>query len=169
MIRPELRIALGRWREVIAATCLALFGAWLIALGGWLLGPLGIGLALLAAAWGVVALRRLRFLRGIAAPGVVEIIEGQVGYYGPSFGGFVALADVTELRLSDVAGKRNWRLKTRGAEVLMIPVDAAGADRLYDAFAALPGIDMAAVTAALDDENPPMRLWKRADPTLPRH
>lgn len=169
MIRPELKVALRRWREVIAAVGLALFGAWLIALGGWLLGPLGIGLVLLAAAWGLVALRRLRFLRGISAPGVVEVIEGQVGYYGPSFGGFVALADVTELRVIDLAGKRQWRLRTRGAEVLMIPVDAAGADRLYDAFAALPGIDMAAVTAALDDTAPPLRLWKRADPTLPHH
>ena len=76
---------------------------------------------------------------------MVEVDEGQVGYWGPSFGGFVALADLVEVRLTEFHGTRQWRLRTASGEVLTVPVDAAGAEKLYDAFAALPGIDMAAL------------------------
>lgn len=168
MIRPEVKAHLHRWREVIAAVALGATGLWLASLGGWLLQGIGLILVALALGWTVIAWRRLRFLRGVAAPGVVEVDEGQVGYWGPNFGGFIALADLAELRLAEVGGARHWRLRTHGGEVLMIPVDAAGAERLYDAFATLPGIDMAALTAALDRGVGTLPLWKRAEPSLPR-
>ena len=37
---------------------------------------------------------------------------------------------------------------------LLIPVEAAGAERLFDAFAALPGMDTAALVAAVRSERP---------------
>ncbi|MDI3338207.1 hypothetical protein QKW60_17495 [Defluviimonas aestuarii] len=168
LIRPEIVRGLRRWREVIAAVALGLAGLWLASLGGWLLQGIGLILVALALGWSVIAWRRLRFLRGVAAPGVVEVDEGQVGYFGPNFGGFIALADIAELRLAEVGGTRHWRMRTHGGEVLTVPVDAAGAERLYDAFATLPGIDMAALTAALDRGVGTLPLWKRADPSLPR-
>lgn len=158
---------LHRWREVIAAGLVAGAGLWLALLGGYLLVPVGGAVVLLAAGWALIALRRTRFLRGIAAPGVVEVDEGQIGYYGPTFGGFVALADLAELRLADFHGARAWRLKTHDGQVLLIPADAAGAERLFDAFAALPGIDMARVTAALDHGQATLPLWRRALMPLP--
>ncbi len=168
MIRPAVKARLHRWREVIAAALLFLLAGWLFLLGGWLLQGIGLILAALALGWGVIAGRRIRFLRGVAAPGVVEVDEGQVGYWGPSFGGFIALADLAELRLAETGGARHWRMRTHGGDVLTIPVDAAGAERLYDAFATLPGIDMAALTAALDRGVGTLPLWKRAAPSLPR-
>lgn len=168
MIRPAVKAHLHRWREVIAAALLLLFAGWLVRLGGWLLQGIGLILAALALGWTVIAWRRMRFLRGGAAPGVVEVDEGQVGYWGLNTGGFIALADLAELRLAEVGGTRHWRLRTHGGEVLMVPVDAAGAERLYDAFATLPGIDMAALTAALDRGVGTLPLWKRKDPSLPR-
>ncbi len=168
LLRPEVAAHLHRWREVIAAVLLGASGLWLASLGGWLLQGIGLILVAVALGWAVIAWRRLRFLRGVAAPGVVEVDEGQVGYWGPNFGGFIALADLAELRLAEVGGTRHWRMRTHGGEVLMVPVDAAGADRLYDAFATLPGIDMAALTAALDRGVGTLPLWKRADPSLPR-
>lgn len=168
MIRPELRAMAHRWREVIAAGSLAALGLWLIRGGGYVLVPLGLAVMALAAGWGVIALRRIRFLRGIGAPGVVEVDEGQVGYFGPTFGGFVALADLVELRLTVQFGARAWRLRTSDGQVLLIPVEAAGADRLYDAFAALPGIDMAALAAALDHEQPTLPLWTAGPRRLSR-
>ncbi|MDW4550173.1 hypothetical protein R5H32_12490 [Defluviimonas sp. D31] len=167
LIRPEVRAQFGRWREVISAAATGLFALWLFWLGGWFLQGLGVIGAALALGWGVIALRRLRFLRSVAAPGVVEVDEGQVGYWGPSFGGFVALADLVEVRLTEFHGTRQWRLRTASGEVLTVPVDAAGAEKLYDAFAALPGIDMAALTAALDRGVETLPLWKRADLSLP--
>ncbi|MCB2128221.1 MAG: hypothetical protein KDE03_03895 [Rhodobacteraceae bacterium] len=168
MIRPEVKAHLRRWSEVIAAVATGLAGVWLFSLGGWVLQAIGMILVALALGWVVIAGRRLRFLRGVAAPGVVEVDEGQIGYWGPNFGGFIALADLAELRLAEAGGARHWRMRTRGGEVLMVPVDAVGADRLYDAFVTLPGIDMAALTAALDRGVGTLPLWKRAGPSLPR-
>jgi hypothetical protein len=168
MIRPQVRALARRWREVIAAAILAAFGFWSMSGGGYVLLPLGIAMTSVAAGWGLIALRRVRFLRGVGAPGLVEVDEGQVGYFGPTFGGFVALADLSELRLAEHFGARAWRLKTADGQVLLIPVDAAGADRLYDAFAALPGIDMAALAAALDHGQPTLPLWTRRAARLSR-
>jgi hypothetical protein len=168
MIRPEVRAMLHRWREVIAAGLAGAAGLWIASLGGYVLMPFGLAVAALAGGWAMIALRRIRFLHGIGAPGVVEVDEGQVGYFGPTFGGFVALADLAELRLAEFYGARAWRLKTQDGQVLLIPVDAAGAERLYDAFAALPGIDMARVTAALDHGQPTLPLWRRGATPLPR-
>lgn len=149
MIRPELREALIRGREAIYAGVMAAFGLWLVWLGGLILIPIGLCLAVLGAGWGIGALRRMRFAQETRAPGMVEVDEGQVGYLGPSFGGYVALPDLAELRLITLNGRRLWRLKQTDGQALLIPVDAAGAERLYDAFAGLPGIDMAALLAAL--------------------
>jgi hypothetical protein len=167
-VRTEIKGLLGRWSEAIAAVTATSFGLWLFVLGGWILRPVGLILVVLGFGWCVIAWRRLRFLRGASAPGVVEVDEGQVGYWGPNFGGFIALEDLAELRLVDVGNTRQWRLRTLGGEVLMVPVDAVGAGRLYDAFVTLPGIDMAALTAALNRGVGTPPLWKRADPSLPR-
>lgn len=168
VLRPEVAAGLVRWREVIASVAALAAGGWLIWLGGWLLVPLGGTVIALALAWGTIALRRLRFLRGVAAPGMVEVDEGQIGYFGPSFGGFVALAELSEVRLAVLHGARHWRLKTSAGEVLLVPVDAAGAEKLYDAFAVLPGIDMARLTAALDRGAETLPLWRRGSVSLSR-
>ncbi|MCB2116006.1 MAG: hypothetical protein KDE00_06800 [Rhodobacteraceae bacterium] len=168
MIRPELRVRLHRWREVIAAGMALAFGLWVAAQGGLVLTPLGLALAALALGWGVVALRRLRFQLAVGAPGIVEVDEGQVGYFGPSFGGFVSLSDLAELRLTEFHGKRQWRLRTLDGQVLSVPIDAAGAERLFDAFASLPGIDMAALTAALGHGQATLPLWTRPRAALAR-
>jgi hypothetical protein len=81
---------------------------------------------------------------------VVEVDEGQVGYLGPSFGGYVALPDLVEVRLVTLHGRRLWRLKQADGQTLLIPVDAAGANGLFDAFCSLPGMDMASLLAALE-------------------
>lgn len=150
LIRPEVGVALRRWREVIAAGGVAVAGLWLMWLGGWVLTPLGVGLMALAFGLVVLALRRLRFWHGVAAPGVVEVVEGQISYFGPEAGGFVALPEVIELRLVVVHGRMHWRLKQGDGQALLIPVAAAGAAQLFDAFASLPGLDSQALVAALD-------------------
>jgi hypothetical protein len=161
MLRPEVSALLTRWREVIAAGCTALVGVWLTALGGYFLVAIGVVMILIAAAWGLIALRRLQFFRDVSAPGIVEVDEGQLGYFGPSFGGVLALDDLVELRLSDLHNTRQWRLKTRAGEVLLIPTTATGAEKLFDAFATLPGIDMTAVTVALNRGAATLPIWQR--------
>ncbi len=160
-LRPEALAFLTRWREVAVAGLVAATGLWLLSRGGYLLGPLGAASLFLAFGWLILALRRIRFQRPVDAPGLVELDEGQVGYLGPSFGGYVALRDLTEIRLIDLHGQRHWRLKQADGQVLLIPVTAAGAGGLFDAFCALPGADMAAITAALDAQTDTQLVWKR--------
>jgi hypothetical protein len=150
MIRPAARAALSRWSEVILAGGVAVFGLWLLALGGVILWPIGLAVVALAGFLALTGWRRLRFRQAVAAPGVVEVVEGQVSYLGPEIGGFVSLTELTELRLITLRGRRLWRLKQADGQALLIPVDATGAEALFDAFASLPGMDMAALLAALN-------------------
>ncbi len=153
LIRPEVVAGLRRGREVIAAGVVIFIGLWLAWLGGLVLVPLGLGVAVIGVGWAVQSLRRLRFTQGHDAPGVVEVDEGQVGYFGPGVGGFVGLPDLVELRLVSIRGQRMWRLKQADGQALLIPVDAAGAERLFDAFASLPGMDSGALVTALQPKD----------------
>lgn len=163
--RPEALALIRRWRETTLAGLMAAFGLLVALSGGWVLGPFGLGLTALGLGWGLVALRRMRFARRIAAPGVVEVDEGQVGYFGPDFGGFVALRELAQIQLIELRGAAHWRLKQTDGQTLLIPVAAQGSALLFDAFATLPGIDMAGVTAALgasdDDTSALATVWKR--------
>jgi hypothetical protein len=164
LLRPAARDALLRWREVAGALAFALVGLWVASWGGWFY--LGIGLILvlvgLAGVW--IAWRRLRFRQAVNQPGLVEIDEGQVRYLGPHGGGFAALGDLVEIRLtSDGAGQRWWRLREAGGAVLSIPSAAEGADALFDAFASLPGLSPATLLTALDSRgNVDVTVWSRA-------
>jgi hypothetical protein len=125
---------------------------------------MGLALAALAAAFGILALRRLRFAgAGQDGPGLVEIDEGEIRYFSPDFGGVAPLRDVTEVRLIVRAGQRLWRLRLdQGA--LEVPVDAAGAEVLFDALSALPGMDSAGLVAALEATAPDALgavIWRR--------
>ena len=159
MIRPEARAALWRWREVALGGGVLAFGLWLMQLGGYLLLPLGAAVGLAGVALGVLAWRRLRFASRGDAPGIVQVDEGQVSYMGPQVGGFVSLRDMTELRLIAMRGGRLWRLKQADGQALLIPVEAAGAEALFDAFASLPGMSSADLVTALD---PPQGANSRA-------
>lgn len=149
MIRPELAQAIWRWRAPLTQGGVALAGVWLIWLGGYLLVPLGLAVLALGTGLAAMELRRMRFAQTVNAPGVVEVDEAQVGYLGPEGGGYVSLAELVELRLLTMRGRRLWRLKQLDGQALLIPVEAAGAERLFDAFASLPGMDSGTLVAAL--------------------
>ncbi|MFN3281823.1 MAG: hypothetical protein ACK40I_09180 [Tabrizicola sp.] len=153
-IRPELSAALWRWREVGAGATLAALGVWTATRGGYLLVPLGLALLALGLGWALTAWRRLRFHQEGEAPGILRVTEAQIAYYGPRVGGFVGLPDLAEIRLLTLRGRRIWKLKQADGQLLHIPVEAEGAEALFDAFSTLPGIDMAALVAALGTDAP---------------
>lgn len=150
LIRPIVLAGLRQGREVIAALAIVCLGLWFVWLGGFLLVPLGLVIVAFGGAWALQALRRLRFAQIGNSPGMVEVDEAQIGYLGPDAGGFVGLPDLVELRLISLHGRRLWRLKQVDGQALLVPVDAAGAERLFDAFASLPGMDTQALVAALE-------------------
>lgn len=154
-IRPEIAATVLRWREVLAGAALGLLGGWTAIRGDLFLTPLGLALLALGLGWALTAWRRLRFQQHGEAPGIVRVTEAQIAYYGPRVGGFIGLPDLAEIRLLTLRGRRIWKLRQGDGQLLHIPVEADGAEALFDAFATLPGIDTAALVAALGQDAPP--------------
>jgi len=172
-IRPEARAALLRWREVALGVAAAAFGLWVVTRGGWFYGVLGVLIVGFAAGLTLTAWRRMRFRAHGTAPGIVQYDEGAVAYFGPETGGVVALSEVTEIAAVATPQGLVWRISQAQGPRVDIPVGAAGADGLFDTFAALPGARPSAFLDAV--EHPPegsRRIWRRAGPTpearLPR-
>jgi len=139
-LRPEARATLWRWRDVIGAAIIILLGLW------WL----GI-------ANGVV-----RWL-GAGGPGIVSVIERKLAYFGPLTGGTFDLEDITSLSLDPTAKPAHWVVTGPNLQTLEIPVNAAGSDALFDAFATLPGIRTQKLLDALE-HTPDARIviWQRS-------
>lgn len=153
-VRPEVLQGFVRAREVIFGGVVAAAGIWSIWMGGYFFVPMGVAVLALGIGWSVLALRRMRFGQAGEAPGVVEVDEAQIAYFGPRVGGTIGLPDLVEIRLLTVRGRRIWRLRQADGQSLLIPVEAAGAERLFDAFTALPGMDSAVLIAALQARGP---------------
>ena len=153
-IRPEVRTSLWRWREALAGGCLAILGLWwALGVSGWILNAVGIALALLGAALIALGLQRARFRSGSDGPGVVQVVEGRVAYFGPLTGGAVNMADLTRLTLNHRQHPATWILRQPSADLLHIPVTAKGAEALFDAFATLPGLQTEHMLRALHSES----------------
>lgn len=153
--RPEIVEAVTSRREVIAAAMVVALGLWLLAAGnGYVVPILGLVLMVFGLGWEAEALRRRRFAQDGEAPGIVRVTEAQIGYLGPRVGGFVGLPELAELRLLTMRGRRIWKLRQSNGETLHIPVEAQGAEALFDAFMALPDMDSAALVAALGSAAP---------------
>lgn len=159
LVRPEIQAGLRRWSEVLIGLAIAAFGGWALQshdrffqLLALLILLAGLGLALNG--W-----RRLRFQRAGDGPGIVQIIEGQITYFGPKTGGFVAIRDMVELHLLNHA--RTWLLISEDGSKVAIPVSAQGSDGLFDAFATLPDLHIQNALAALEQQDPPERqaIW----------
>lgn len=161
--RPEAIAAVTRWREVIVAGVIIALGIW-IALrpGGMIVTGFGYVLIGLGAVAMVPAVRRARFLRGGDGPGVVQIDEGRILFMGPETGGAMALDDLSVLSVRrDREGNSAWVLAD-ATQLLVIPIDAAGADGLFDAFAALPGLNIDRLVASVQNRTQgSTRLWAR--------
>jgi len=167
-VRPQVRALLWRWREVIAGGGMILLGAWAVGAGHGLLPMLGWVVVALGLAFVFAGLQRGRARGDGGGEGVVQIVEGQIAYFGPMTGGAVALSEIEALELDRRSGRAVWVLRQPGQPVLRIPVDAEGADALFDSFASLPGLPTGRIVAALHDPMPgQIVLWRRSGPASP--
>ncbi len=156
-LRPEVRATLKRWREALVGGALALLGLYWGLVGGGLLRIVAVALILLGAALLFAGIQRGRLRTGSGGAGVVQLVEGQLGYFGPQTGGVIAVADI-----SAVSRRGNlWILQGAGQR-LEVPMDASGAECLLDAFAMLPGLNMSAILARTEDHGDIAQvLWQR--------
>jgi hypothetical protein len=167
MIRPEAKAQLWRWREALAGAATVLLGLWWVAGGSGLLLLPGAVLMLGGAALIWVGLQRARFRAEGNGPGSVDVDEGEITYFGPLTGGSVALRDLTGITLDPTFHPPHWRLRQAGRPELAIPVNAAGAEQLFDAFATLPGFRMERALQALKAQREhPIVIW-RSDVSIP--
>ncbi|MHA7888596.1 hypothetical protein [Roseicyclus sp.] len=163
-LRPEAAATLTRWREVLVALAVMVLGLWIAARPGLILQGAGYALMLAAAVALIPAIRRARFAAEGEGPGVVQVVEGRILYMGPQTGGAVSIGELTSLSLRrDHEGNAAWLLHEPG-QMLVIPVNAAGAEALFDAFTALPGLGSQRLLAARQGLRAGTQtLWRRAD------
>ncbi|MEO0751160.1 MAG: hypothetical protein AAFY25_05115 [Pseudomonadota bacterium] len=139
-VRPEARAMLWRWREALAGACAFGLGTWWALDGATLTRGIGVVVALAALALFAAGVQRGRFRGRSGGIGVVRTDEGQIAYFGPLAGGIVALSEIAQLAYDPTGRPAHWVLSQPGQNDLYIPVDAEGAEALFDAFASLPGL-----------------------------
>jgi len=168
-IRPEAKLALWRWREVLAAGFVLVLGVSWISGPGGLLGWLGWLLVLAAMGLAVIGVQRARFRTGAGGPGVVTVDEGQITYLGPLSGGMVATREIERLALDPTQDPAHWVLEQPGMPVLHIPVNAEGAEALFDVFSTLPGLKTEQMLSELKGRaSHPVVIWE-STPSRPEH
>jgi len=165
-IRPEAARGILRWVEpVIGAGVLALLIRLILlrlpegSVFGWLALIVSVPVGL----WLRAALGTALAARQSPAPGIVVIREGEVGYFGPEYGGFVALDDLREVLIAPPGRHRDaaWMLRA-GMVDLVIPAGAEGADALLAELTALPGFPDLDAAATLRREDAGVRvIWRR--------
>lgn len=170
-IRPELKAAILRWREVIAGSTLALVALLLLtgrAEGDWMRLALAALLVLAGVALVLIGLPRGRFRGAEAGPGIVAVREGRIGYMGPLTGGTISLEEISAIEADGPPpvlylhrGFHEQDGAGRQEPPLVIPLGAEGAEALFDALMALPGCD-GAMLARASGARARMLIWKRA-------
>jgi hypothetical protein len=162
-VRPEVTRAFSRWRETLVGLGVAAFGALLVLTSYGLVWGIGVVLAVAGALLALAGIQRARFRRGGEGPGLVQVLEGQVTYFGPFGGGSVSAGDLSRIDLEPGgSASAAWVVTAGYGDSLRIPVDAAGAEALFDVFAGLPGLDTEAMLKTL--ENSPRQrvtVWER--------
>ena len=149
-IRPELKAAIWRWRESLIGLGVAAFGLWASVAAFGLAQQIGMAFVVAGAVLTFAGLQRARFRVGSGGPGLVQVDEGQVTYFGPHDGGTVAIRQLSRIELDPKAKPTaQWLLTEAGQPPLAIPTTAAGAEALFDVFAALDGIKTERMLAEL--------------------
>ncbi|MEO3417036.1 hypothetical protein AAFO92_20470 [Roseovarius sp. CAU 1744] len=160
--RPEARQAIWRWREVLVASAILALGLYWAFATGELLPWLGYVLALVGGVLLITGVQRGRFRGNQGGPGIVQVDEGAVAYFGPLNGGVVAIREMTVLVLDPTGKPPHWVLSQPGQADLHIPLNAEGAEALFDAFASLPGIRTENMLAQMKRRSDhPVVIWQR--------
>jgi len=177
-IRPEATAALWRYGEPAIYGAITIWGLWkgwgLLAHGAWLgLVPVGIAIIATFALVGAAERALLGWRSRTPGPGVVNIREGSIAYFGPLGGAVLALDALISIEIVTTdagpgADDVFWHLADEIGQQVSIPGGAKGAEALLDRLGSLPGFDhMAVVSAMGSTENRRFAIWSRR-PHSPR-
>ena len=164
MIRPEVRASFWRWRELMIGLLVVALGAYWYFTSFGLLKLAGVVTMLFGAMAIFVGQQRGRFRVTGSAPGIVNLVEGQISYFGPKEGGAIAIADITGVSLVKHEDMQSWRLDQNGHPSLIIPITAQGGELLFDAFAELKDLNLENMVHQISQENEHSAvIWRRND------
>lgn len=168
LIRPDAAAGLKRWAEPLAALALIGWGLWWGVTSFGVIRWLGFVLITVGGALLVLGIRRARFWRGAGGLGHVEVDEGSITYFAPEGGGTLAIDALTGIALVQRGhGPRAWELTAPAVPPVWIPLDASGAQALFDVFANLPGLEMQALLRHLNTaQQGDVVIWHRNDTRL---
>lgn len=154
-------MGMRRWREAIFGAFMA-FSGMIIAVGQQgFMALLGTACAIVGAIIIFAGIQRSRFRVGHDGPGMVQVHERLVTYYGPHDGGSVSVDALASVHLDPTVKPAAWILQEVGGQPLSIPTNAVNAEELFDVFAALDGIktdNMLAKLRAAPKE--PVAIWR---------
>lgn len=163
MIRPEVAALLRRYQELLAGVAVAALGLYWLVFSGGLLRWIGAAVILAGGALAIAGVQRARFRQGGGGPGVVQVVERRVSYFGPLDGGVLDLDALTSLVLDPSGTPPHWVLRSAGQPPLHIPLTAKGADALFDAFSSLPGLQVDHMLRQVDHTPAgPVVIWRTA-------
>lgn len=160
-IRPEIAAWISRWRDALIGGAVAVLGLRLVAIPSIFHQILGGIVIFGGIALAYTGIQRAR-LKGGDGPGVVQIDEGRITYFGPLDGGSVGVGELKKLEIEPEGFPSPHWVLSGADKPLNIPVDAHGAEVLIDAFAVLPGLPTERVLRAA--AQPPRKrttLWTR--------
>ncbi|MDP5084488.1 MAG: hypothetical protein NWQ23_03635 [Yoonia sp.] len=167
-LRPEVRALAWRYRDMLLGLALLALGLFWALRSFGILQWIGYGLIGLGLIWAIAGAQRARFRQDGGGPGVVQIRERRLAYFGPLDGGVIDVEDLTQLEIDPSSHPEpSWVLTGIGGQRIAIPINAAGAEELFDVFAALPGIKTHTVLDVLS-RTPDARVivWSRVKPLL---
>jgi hypothetical protein len=167
-IRPPVTAHFTKWRE-------AYFAGFVMALGGWafLRGQSNLnlilqGLGLIISLAGIIFLRtaiqRIRFRKSQKAPGMVDVTEREISYFGPMHGKTISLESLSKIELRESEAYASiWVLHHIEGDPMIVPTTAKGSDRLFDAFISLSNVKMDTLVSAINQV--PIQaqvIWERS-------
>jgi hypothetical protein len=166
-IRPTVAAHFTKWREAYFVAGVMLLGAWTYLHGAARLNLILQGLGLVISLAGIILLRttiqRIRFRRTQIAPGMVDVTEREISYFGPMHGKTISLESLHKIELRESEAYASiWVLHHADGDPMIVPTSAKGSDRLFDAFTSLSGVKMDTLVAAIN--HTPIQaqvIWQR--------
>lgn len=159
-IRPEILNSVWRWREALFGVLMAVAGMlWAVSQPG-ILAAVGTSISIVGALILFAGIQRTRFRVGTGGPGLVQVHERLVVYYGPYDGGSVSIDALESVSLDPKSKPAAWVLEEIGGQPLRIPTNAENAEALFDVFASLDGIKTENMLAKLRSQpKEPVQIW----------
>ncbi|MCA0044298.1 hypothetical protein [Celeribacter litoreus] len=169
-MRPEVRAMLWRWREVIVAVVITAHLAWWASSTFGVLRYIAWTTTAISVIFAFAAVQRARFNRGGGGFGAVEVDEGVVSFFSPLTGGQIEISELRAVILiPGENGHAHWQLEAAGQPNLVIPLNAHGAEALFDVFVGLDGLETEKMLREIKTApDKPVVIWRKRTPVLHR-